>query len=121
MKYLKPGCICLQEGFTIPSCPDYLVSKGIHTMATAKFTPGPWHSMGSTTIEAADEETICLLSAMYRTKKELKANALLIAAAPDLLSELHKALGCIISPQSFDVDGVIRDLQDVIRKAEGTS
>ena len=102
-------------------------------MATAKFTPGPWHSMGSTTIEAADEETICLLSAMYRTKKELKANALLIAAAPDLLEALREASTAI--REELDAAGheedehptitehreVLARVEAAISKAERTS
>lgn len=58
-------------------------------MSEKKHTPGPWKWDGHNTISTADGEQLTIVGAslqMGGDNREAKANARLIAAAPDLLA-----------------------------------
>lgn len=77
-----------------------------------KHTPGPWkidNGGGTTYIEDATDISICRVSANNQI-----ANAQLIAAAPDLLEALEKA----VNRQGFTNDELI-DARKAIAKANG--
>ena len=62
-------------------------------MKNAKHTPGPWKSYeddGFINLMVVDAEGYYIAEAMGRTKKNMEANARLIAAAPELLEALEK-------------------------------
>lgn len=72
-------------------------------MSEHKHTPGPWildYDKGSTRdILSLEHGGICMVRVAGRHSKEtFDANALLIAAAPDLLA----ALECVLKHASFD-------------------
>ena len=102
-----------------------------------KFTPGPWEtakheseSYGSldachfaifsagTKKQPAYQIATTMGDGVYLREQE-QANANLIAAAPEMHNLLNAALACINSPQSFNVDELITDIQNVLRKAQG--
>lgn len=49
-----------------------------------------------------------------------RGNAYLIAAAPELLAQLEKALAVICNPEAFYRDRVADDIRKIIAKATGT-
>lgn len=60
-----------------------------------KHTPGPWEAKPHSVIAPCDVHgftSICLLISGRKTGEEVRANARLIAAAPELLEELQSAL-----------------------------
>ena len=98
-----------------------------------KHTPGPWaidesHINGS--INAGKRHVA--LASFYNchdeevrvTRDQQKANAQLIAAAPDLLAALKQALEALERADDYGVPGlgrIIDAADDAIRKAEGES
>jgi len=97
----------------------------------AKHTPGPWSAQrlaerwGAFCINGKDGIRIvsCMLN-NKRTRQEKRANAMLIAAAPDLLealkcahSELHSQQDGIM--ESFTYAHVIKTIDAAIAKATG--
>jgi len=57
-----------------------------------KHTPGPWRYNGKTDVYNANGATICELYKGYQSIPECRANAHLIAAAPDLLEAMEGLL-----------------------------
>ena len=49
---------------------------------------------------------------------EGEANARLIAACPEMYEQLVRALAVINSPESFEIELVLEDIRNVLRKAE---
>lgn len=74
-------------------------------MSEPKFTPGPWLVMAN---QIGTQETeiasICLTAQIRLPKDETKANAHLIAAAPDLYEALEYCIKQI--PEFGDVPGI---------------
>jgi hypothetical protein len=93
---------------------------------SAQHTPGPWTvNKTAALINAPDSESICLLRwpTTVRTEVETKANATLIAAAPDLLDALE-TLNLVIG--LTPIKGNLEALQEAcdhareaIKKAKG--
>lgn len=90
-----------------------------------KHTPGPW-----TTKELqvyAEDGNGSTLAHVYDPSRdhdhsEAEANALLIAAAPDLLEALRFLLSKVDDLSGYwkeDTDHAVRDAQEAIAKAEG--
>lgn len=69
----------------------------------SKHTPGPWNA-GSRAVVADDSTLICLLSG-YKDAGVSRANAQLIAAAPELLEALRTLIG--------EVDGLVGESHGV--------
>jgi hypothetical protein len=66
------------------------------TTQTAQHTPGPWKAEGweNLVVNSADGYTMTLAAGgKWAVLSELKANARLIAAAPDLLAALREVAG----------------------------
>jgi len=67
-------------------------------MSGEKFTPGPWHLEAGETLKIVCNKGSKIANAVFvwltgrRTEEEAKANAHLIAAAPELYDELKKAI-----------------------------
>lgn len=55
---------------------------------TTKHTPGPWHIVSGIDVVDFYDYSICSVATSNKTQAERKANARLIAAAPDLLTAL---------------------------------
>jgi hypothetical protein len=107
-------------------------------MKTQKHTPGPWavetnlNEYGSplnVNKDAATTIASCDGDSGVGDSKEAEANARLIAAAPDLLAALRRAvpwLGKLIADNGHadsaapnDAIGALRQAEDAIAKAEG--
>lgn len=92
-----------------------------------KNTPGPWQvghgeaDGGYLGIWASDNRTVvCRVSPADLINETDEVNALLIAAAPDLLSACKDALVSIVANMPWEKATVIRStLQAAIDKAEG--
>ena len=82
-------------------------------------TPGPWRAEGweSTIVNDADGNTLCLMPSSDGTLASAKANARLIAAAPDMLDALRRAdhLASIAAPNG----AAHRIIRAAIAKATG--
>lgn len=105
-----------------------------NTMPDAgEFTPGPWHIVrygdGDSLVicldEAGDRRVAFMATPgcrdrMERRKswKQIKANARLIAAAPELLAELEYAVRLLAS---FGETAQVQRMRQVIAKAKGLS
>lgn len=90
-----------------------------------KHTEGPWELSdigdyadfdGQSQIIIADDRR---LAAIHVSDDETKANARLIAAAPELLGACLFALGCIDGTERDYKDTLPRILKNAIAKAEG--
>jgi len=98
---------------------------------SAQHTPGPWSvNPKAALIDAPDGESICLLRwpTTVRTEVETKANATLIAAAPDLLEALEACLKIIGRPNDDpnmlwasddEINSAVRLAVAAIKKAKG--
>lgn len=92
-------------------------------MSESKFTPGPWrHSKGGPNgcpVVGTDRGLmVCMLSHSVNIPthiEQAKANASLIAAAPDLLQMLKAAQLWLDVDGRYDMQGI----NAAIRKAEG--
>jgi len=108
----KSGLITMQEAM-----------KRGNTMKTeTKHTPGPWH------LHDMEQFTICgpNYKAVAETKTrrsddECRANARLIAAAPELLEACKAVIAALSQNKTFpaDIDAAKKWLNDAITKAEG--
>jgi hypothetical protein len=93
-------------------------------------TPGPWHTIGALAdrplVEAEDGGMVADL-VEREDDAETRANAILIAAAPELLEALRKCLSAFsVSATSLPEDRqavieAVRQAHDAIAKAEGKS
>lgn len=104
-------------------------------MSESKHTPGPWKvsPTDDTVVIDATGAEVAAIDGDYNdpdTWPQMEANARLIAAAPDLLSEAKKQVEWLRMlrdqlPQwdidGFEVDKRIAALEDAIAKAEGRS
>ena len=92
-----------------------------------KGTKGEWYVVGSEPAEiATDKKTICFVCIQdyFNKDNEQRANAKLIAAAPELLealqdalNELYNAIECINGKPSAESSTVIKKGQLAINKA----
>lgn len=70
--------------------------KGLHTK-------GPWHNYNGSVVSLADGSHVAeITSNPWATAEEAKANARLMAAAPDLLTSCQELLNCIDSNRDWD-------------------
>lgn len=71
---------------------------------TKNHTPGPWeHEKGSVSVFAKDGNKVCDTIWWNKTVPEAKANAALIAAAPDLLAACEHAAN-VFRAEIKDID-----------------
>ena len=88
-------------------------------MKDAKFTPGPWIARMNCDVMAGDR---LVADCMTGWLKEGRANARLIAAAPDMLDMLIELKECADYWSEYDVPlGIVDRLNAVIEKATGTT
>jgi hypothetical protein len=88
-----------------------------------KHTPGPWRTNGSFNVEC-NPETLYLVRNNTGGSKagELRANANLIASAPDLLEALEMLIDMLDYNGNIDIvrdEGPIEDARIAIAKAKG--
>jgi hypothetical protein len=97
-------------------------------MSESKFTPGPWDyhfteiNPYHAYIHGDDKECIALMDSRGGLAKtdEIKANAQLIAAAPDLLAALDSlVLACELPGDHCEVEQALRIAIEAIKKAKG--
>jgi hypothetical protein len=91
---------------------------------TAKPTPGPWVARGSSIFRDSEEASSVASASAHRA--EWRANARLIAAAPELLAalmdcvkRLHDAVGHIPDTYAAPYDEATRNAFAAIAKATG--
>jgi hypothetical protein len=91
----------------------------------AQHTPGPWNADGRAVVGPSSEQEICICTSDDDVcEAEARANAILVAAAPDLLEALEgtmKALSRMIdkyNPDSIEAEW-IGTANDAIMKARG--
>lgn len=96
-------------------------------MDKAKHTPGPWEAVDSMTVRtpfSAGGFMVCNLPC-HTPDDERRANACLIAAAPELLEALTMALPyveCSSGDECYKpgaIDKICKQIRAVIAKAEG--
>ena len=99
------------------------------------FTPGPWVATGSLAIRTHDGATLANVrwddfyasddigERPYRDEEQAKANARLIAAAPELLEALEEVLpdGVTIRDDTFDAEGWLAKARAAIAKVRGAA
>ena len=92
----------------------------------ATFTPGPWVAMGKAVYTESDNPTREILWGGHNTRsasdEEKKANARLIAAAPELLEQcklFEKVLTHLINSGDSGADLERDKLREVLAKVEG--
>jgi len=90
------------------------------------FTPGPWVAMGKAVYTESDNPTREILWGGHNTRsasdEEKKANARLIAAAPELLEQcklFEKVLTHLINSGDSGADLERDKLREVLAKIEG--
>jgi hypothetical protein len=101
-------------------------------MSGAAHTPGPWEIDGRVAgyVYCRDRRgavVACALSNGPRAQAELDANGRLIAAAPELLAALKRALGDMRTllregggaPEEIERDDRVASLRAALAKAEG--
>jgi hypothetical protein len=102
-------------------------------MTETSFTPGRWFAMGCDVKPLGDKPYICWTGTPEREKGEARANACLIASAPELYDVLQKAMGFIeaelenreLSVMSDDAPyiavprSILHQIDNVLRKARG--
>ena len=59
-------------------------------LVSGSFTPGPWRYNGKTDVYDSTGATVCELYKGYETRSDKGADAILIAAAPDMLAALER-------------------------------
>lgn len=90
----------------------------------SKHTPGPWGLDGNL-IEGPDGERVACITAYSRRTPKQKANARLIAAAPEMLAALQAVLAEIEGPDrphstdSWLPSHLAHQVRAAIAKAEG--
>ena len=90
-----------------------------------KYTPGPWEAISYSIFQSDEVGTKQIVhNVKGGTPEECKANAHLIAAAPELLSICKDIQSCIIMTKSFgfksiDWDDLLAGIDEIIAKAEG--
>lgn len=91
------------------------------TTQTDKHTPGPWHvdDAGRDTYVTSDHEHICRLEG--NTLSADKANARLIAAAPELLDALQKIPQRYLDDMDAHTPGITNLIRAAIAKATGAA
>lgn len=87
-------------------------------MKTQKHTPGPWEIFGSSTLNItgkamAKGRKVCSINA---TQDEDRANAALIAAAPEMLEALERVFRDL--PANYD-GPMMEQVESAIKKAKG--
>jgi hypothetical protein len=97
------------------------------TETTTRHTPGPWEAMDSGLIYAPPAEggqeaiLICDVGEIDETTPDRAANALVIAAAPDMLAALHLAESIIYAVEADNDEPesvALAHIRAVIAKAE---
>jgi len=88
-------------------------------------TPGPWIIRGNSIIADETEERLEMRVRIHSgSREDIKANARLIAAAPDLLSELTALLAMCERQDDFNDDsdgGMLDRARAAIAKATGAA
>lgn len=94
-------------------------------MTTVPHTPGPWAIASQRypdVIIGADDRRICSTFAPARHARECEANALLIAAAPELLrllKQLRHDAGGWIEGRGDDEDALLDAVDAIVARVEG--
>lgn len=92
------------------------------TIEKAQHTPGPWRIVRDEDgcFEIADENGLLINKTVARGGTTNRANARLIAAAPDLLEACESALIALTNPGSENWrQTALTDIRAAIAKAEG--
>jgi len=82
------------------------------------FTPGPWKVLAGTIIETDDHDEKWIATVPEIPFYETRANARLIAAAPELLESCEKLLGAI-ECWIANPEDVVANARAAIAKAKG--
>ena len=86
---------------------------------SAQHTPGPWHVDPENPTWVDDENECCMATTGYGDDEGDRANARLIAAAPDMLAALRQVVdetaGGMVPPSTDAIDTA----RAAIAKAEG--
>lgn len=91
---------------------------------SARHTPGPWEAM-PTSVRAPNDvktfTTVCQCICGMKTGEEVRANAQLISAAPDLLAALRDCVAALIAIQlsPYHKREVVEAARAAIAKATG--
>ena len=93
-------------------------------MSEEKFTPGPWvaypHLRRRNHTEiSTDEPPVISVASVYGVKNQKMANALLIAAAPELYKELEKHCSLCVMRHPEREKCKLCETRKVLRKARG--
>ena len=90
-----------------------------------RHTPGPWvltYDKGSTrdVVASPDPLPICTMRQAWVTREQYAANALVVAAAPEMLAMLQELRECADYWSEYDVPvGIVERLDSVLAKALG--
>ncbi len=86
-----------------------------------KHTPGPWFVMGCDVKPLGDRPFICWTGTPERKLEEARANARLIAAAPEMLEVCEHALSVLNAKEidALQAFTMVERLKAVINKARG--
>ena len=87
-------------------------------LVRGSFTPGPWQYNGKTDVYDSTGATVCELYKGYETRPAPRANAILIAAAPNMLAALERIVNAFDAGRN--VEGhCICDARAAIELAHG--
>lgn len=91
---------------------------------TTKHTPGPWRIVSGIDVVDFYDYSICSVATSNKTQAERKANARLIAAAPDMYDALKNIMhgidtGAITSDHDETFANAIKQANAAISAAEG--
>lgn len=92
---------------------------------TTKHTPGPWHYQTGSDVYThivRDQNNRYICGCSQDSAGSVRANAILIASAPELLEAAKESLDFIIAhiPEFGNEYLLIEKLEEVIKKAEAT-
>jgi hypothetical protein len=89
----------------------------------ATFTPGPWVAMGKAVYTESDNPTREILWGGHNTRsasdEEKKANARLIAAAPEMYEVLQELADSMELAKNYGYEKEHAMIQEVLAKVEG--
>ncbi len=90
-------------------------------MTAPKFTPGPWVTNGTAIEQAQERNTLVVAYVEDRQNDDHRANARLIAAAPELYESLSDLIRAARAIDGFRGSPLESDCLNAIAKARGES
>lgn len=90
-------------------------------MAQTDFTPGPWEADGNCVRNSGEQHrfTCGLTRTAWASQEEMRANANLIAAAPDLYRVLANAVAQYDAIKGGPIIGALEAARAVLARARG--